>query len=383
MNKGLSLLSGVGFGAGLMYLWDPDRGRRRRALIRDKAVHMLNKTDDALDATVQDLTNRINCYVAEALHLFRRDQASDAVIVERVRAKMGRIVTHPSSILVTCDQGIVTLRGPILSREADPLIAVVASLRGVRGVEDRLERHETAGDIPGLQGVSRRPGIQPEFLQANWSPSARLVACVAGGTLALSGIRRGGVFGPLLGLTGLALLARGLTNKEVKRIVGVNSGHRAVDIQKTLNINAPRDLVFAFWTNYDNFPHFMSSVREVRDLGGGRSHWVVAGPAGVPIEWDAEVTRIELNKELGWKTLPGAPVEHAGLIKFDTNPDGSTRVHILFSYNPPAGALGHTVADLLGFDPKARMDQDLARMKTLIETGKTPHDAAQPEVITG
>lgn len=46
------------------------------------------------------------------------------------------------------------------------------------------------------------------------------------------------------------------------------------------------------------------------------------------------------------------------------------------SYNPPAGAIGHVVASLFGADPKSEMDADLARMKTLIETGIRPHDAA-------
>jgi uncharacterized membrane protein len=46
------------------------------------------------------------------------------------------------------------------------------------------------------------------------------------------------------------------------------------------------------------------------------------------------------------------------------------------SYNPPAGAIGLSLAALFGSDPKALMDDDLVRMKTMIETGKAPHDAA-------
>ena len=60
------------------------------------------------------------------------------------------------------------------------------------------------------------------------------------------------------------------------------------------------------------------------------------------------------------------------------NPDGTTRVDVQLSYNPPGGALGHLVAKLFGSDPKSEMDQDLARLKTLIETGNFPRDAAKP-----
>jgi uncharacterized membrane protein len=69
-------------------------------------------------------------------------------------------------------------------------------------------------------------------------------------------------------------------------------------------------------------------------------------------------------------------VQHAGLVRFDPEKRG-TRVHIRMSYNPPAGATGHAVAVALGADPRRQMDGDLLRMKTLIETGKAPHDAAR------
>jgi uncharacterized membrane protein len=108
-----------------------------------------------------------------------------------------------------------------------------------------------------------------------------------------------------------------------------------------------------------------------------QSHWKVAGPAGSTFEFDAEVTRAVPNQMIAWRTLPGSPVAHAGVVRFDPEADGRTRVHIRMTYNPPAGWLGHEVAAAFGVDPKHSMDADLARMKTLIETGRAPHDAAQ------
>ena len=94
------------------------------------------------------------------------------------------------------------------------------------------------------------------------------------------------------------------------------------------------------------------------------------GPAGVPIEWDTEVSAHVPNEVLGWRTVPGAVVDHAGLVHFEPA-DGGTRVHIQMSYNPPAGAVGHAVVALLGQDPKRAMDEDLVRLKSLLEEGKT------------
>jgi hypothetical protein len=47
-------------------------------------------------------------------------------------------------------------------------------------------------------------------------------------------------------------------------------------------------------------------------------------------------------------------------------------------YLPPGGAFGHAVASIFGADPKAEMDADLLRLKTVIETGRAPHGAAHP-----
>jgi uncharacterized membrane protein len=158
----------------------------------------------------------------------------------------------------------------------------------------------------------------------------------------------------------------------------VGAGRRAIDLVKTINVAAPVETVYAYWSDYTRFPEFMANVRDVRARGEGRTHWVVAGPAGVPVEWDAVETQRVPNEVLAWKTEPGSVVDHAGAVRFQPSRDGGTRVHVRMSYNPPAGALGHGVAALFGADPRSQMDADLARMKTAIETGTPPHDAAQP-----
>ena len=141
-------------------------------------------------------------------------------------------------------------------------------------------------------------------------------------------------------------------------------------VQKAVTVDAPIEEVFGFWDHYENFPRFMAHVREVRPAEAGRSHWVVAGPAGVPVSWDTEVSAYVPNELMGWRTIPGSAVDHAGYVRFE-RAEGGTRIHVRMSYEPRAGALGHTIATLLGQDPGRAMGADLARFKSLIEEGKT------------
>jgi uncharacterized membrane protein len=377
MKKATAVCGSLGLGAGLMYLFDPDRGNRRRAQMRNKVRHVANKTNDAIGKTSRDVANRVSGIVAEAGSLFTCGDASDEVLAARVRTKLGRLVSHPSSIEVAVKNGEVVLSGPVLAKEVDGLIKKVAKIRGVTGVESRLEAHEQAGNVPGLQGGRSDLGERFAFLQTNWSPTTRLIVGAAGGALAVYAARRKGLLGAATGPLGLGLFSRALTNLEMKRLIGVGAGRRAIDIEKAINIAAPVDVVFNYWTRHENFPQFMSNVREVRKIGEGRYHWVVTGPAGVSVEWDAEVTKLVPNRLLAFKSLPGSAVEQAGLIHFSPTSEGDTCVDIKMSYNPPAGAIGHVVAMLFGSDPKREMDEDLMRMKSFIETGQVPHDAAR------
>ncbi|MDO8587634.1 MAG: SRPBCC family protein [Armatimonadota bacterium] len=372
MDRRLSVISGLGLGAGLMYILDPDRGRRRRAMARDKAVHLVKSARHATDVTARDLANRARGLVAESKSMFSRQQVLDDVLEERIRAKLGRIVSHPGSIEIHAQNGEITVGGHVLSREADKLISTISRIRGVKGVENQLEAHEQAEDIPDLQGVPAPRGGQFELAQEHWSPAARFLVGGTGGALTLYGIRRGGLLGGALGLAGVGMLARAATNTEIKRLLAMGVGRCGVDVHKTLNIDAPIEEVFRFWTDYENFPQFMEHIREAHDLGEGRSHWTGAGPSGIPVSWNAEVTQSEPNSVIAWKSVPGSTVESEGIVRFDSNADGSTHVDVQMSYRPPAGAVGHAVAALFGADPKRQMDEDLGRMKNLIEREYAP-----------
>jgi uncharacterized membrane protein len=372
MGKVWAVLTSCGIGAGLAYLFDPDRGRRRRAVARDKVVSAVHAAGDAIDTTSRDVTNRTRGLVAGIRSRLTRDEVTDEVLVERVRSRVGFLVSHPRSIAVTASGGRVTLGGPVLTDEVDRLLGGVAAVRGVRSVDDRLELHDEPGDVPGLQGEPRRRRGGPRFelLQENWSPSARFFAGLAGGAAAVWGLRRAGLPGLLLSAGGTVLVARAATNLDLRRLVGLGGDRRAVTIRKAIEVQAPIDEVFEFWSRDESFPRFMSHVREVRRLDG-RSRWTVAGPGGVPIEWEIEMTQFVPNQVIAWRTVEGAAVAHAGTVRFEASADGATRVEVTLSYTPPGGALGHGLASILGSDPRRAMDEDLVRLKSLLEEGRT------------
>jgi uncharacterized membrane protein len=376
-KQALPLLGGVGLGTAMMALLDPVAGGKRRARMREGITHALDSTSGTIGATARDLSNRTRGLAAQARSAFHKEDASDDVLVERVRSRIGRVVSHPHAIEVHADQGRVTLAGAILSHEVERLLKHVWKVPGVRSVDNRLESHKRSDNVPGLQDGRGRAGAQFGLMQADWSPTTRLLTTLGGGALLAYGISRRDWAGAALGVMGAGLATRGATNKELKRMIGMRGGRRAVDFEKTINIHAPVNVVYDFWNNLENFPRFMSRVREVVDKGNGVSHWVVEGPAGVSAEWDAMITKFIPNRVLAWKSLPGTGIDNSGQIRFDSNPDGSTRINIRISYNPPLGVVGHTAAALFGADPESQMDADMIRMKNLIEGANPQRDAGQ------
>jgi uncharacterized membrane protein len=373
----LSVLGAIGIGAALMYYFDPQAGRRRRALLRDQWDHTTRKFHEGQRVVMRDATNRAHGYLAQAQRLKNRaETADDVIVVERVRAALGREVSHPHAIEVHVNDGKVTLGGPILAHEVDNLVSCVKGVRGVKGVENNLSVFDDPGNIPSLQGGVQREGNRPEFFQSNWSPSARTAAGGFGALLAVFGFMRGGLGGLALGTLGSGLLARAATNRDVKSIVGLGPSCEGVRVQKAIHIDAPVERVFEAWANFENFPQWMSHVRWVRDEGNNRYHWLVDGPAGMPVEWHSELHDVIENRQMCWRSLEGSMVDQAGRVLFEEDPNGGTRVQVELCYVPIAGAIGHAVAKAFGADPKSEMDADLMRFKTRIETGNPPHDSA-------
>jgi uncharacterized membrane protein/gas vesicle protein len=362
-------LSGVALGAGVMYLLDPRSGRRRRAETRQKAMHAARETAGMAEVVARDAANRSRGIAHRVANAFQPAEADDEIICERVRSALGRLSAHAGPISVTCQKSVITLSGPILARELPKVLAGVRLVRGVKGIENHLEPHVDAAHISALQGGRSSVSIMPNALRANWSPSNRFAFGALGLGLIGYGLanRRWWALG--LGLFGATLLTRSFAPRRTSRI----EGRRAIDVQKSIYINRPVEQVFGFFRQFENFPKFMTHVREIQQVADNRWRWRVYGPAHLPVEWEAEAVEFVPNELIAWQSISGSMVKTSGFVRFMRDERGGTRLNVHLHYAPIAGALGHTFARLFGADPKRQMDDDLLRLKSLLETGKSGH----------
>jgi uncharacterized membrane protein len=182
------------------------------------------------------------------------------------------------------------------------------------------------------------------------------------------------------GLTGVGLIARGVSGVcPVNAALGRTrrrddprralSGSRGLRLDQTITIARPVEEVYAFWRDLRNLPRFLRHLDRINVLDDERSHWVLRGPGGIRLEWDAEIINLIPFELIGWKSLPGADVASAGSVRFRALDADSTEVHVLLQYDPPAGKLGASLAWLAGQAPSTMLHDDLYRMKELLETG--------------
>ena len=143
MRKSLALIGAAGVGAGLMYLFDPDRGKHRRALLCDKATHFKNVTTDTTVKMGRDVRHRIRGCCAELTACcVEEGTVSNDVLEARVRSKMGHVSSHTGAVQVKADDGRIILRGQIPATELHPLLEAVMKTRGVSNIENYLEPNE-------------------------------------------------------------------------------------------------------------------------------------------------------------------------------------------------------------------------------------------------
>jgi ribosomal protein S8E len=133
-------------GAGFMFLLDPRGGGRRRALIRDKVVRGARVAREYADKRGRDAINRARGAMEEVKAQSREvENVPDRTLVDRVRARIGHVVAHPSSIEVTAENGKVILRGAVRRGEVARLREYLEQTRGVNDYRFELSEHEGPG----------------------------------------------------------------------------------------------------------------------------------------------------------------------------------------------------------------------------------------------
>jgi len=144
-------------GAAAMFMLDPDKGKRRRALARDKIGSAMRHSRHALRAAARDATQRLQGVRAEVNRRHRREgYPDDLLLIERVRARLGRVVGHPHAIQVGANRGVVVLSGPILAAEVGALLEATRAVPGVVAIEDHLAVYQSSDHVPSLQDGDTR-----------------------------------------------------------------------------------------------------------------------------------------------------------------------------------------------------------------------------------
>jgi len=213
----------MGVGAGMMYLFDPNRGRTRRAIARDKAISLYHASGEAVSRTAEDLRNRATGIASGTKSLLKSEPVSNEKLVERVRSKMGRYVSRPNAIEIDADNGNVRLRGSIFADELAKFLHCVKGIPGVASVDSQLVQDMRSPE------VQPRSGEQWDFMKKNWSPTTRVMASAVGGGLLLYGMKSRSHMGKATATVGLGLLTRGIANREIAEIKGISKIRRLVE----------------------------------------------------------------------------------------------------------------------------------------------------------
>jgi uncharacterized membrane protein len=226
----------------------------------------------------------------------------------------------------------------------------------------------------------------------NVAAPERLASVVGGGTLIAYGLSQRSWPGLGLAALGGALIYRGATGHcDLYQTLGINTARKGrsgrnvsvpyelgTRVDRTISIDRPPEEVYRFFRNFENLPRFMRHLECVKEIDNKHSHWVAKAPAGRTVQWKAEIINEVENKLIGWRSLDG-DIDNAGSVSFKESPSGrGTEVKVALQYNPPGGTLGALFARLFGEEPGQQVEEDLRRLKQLMETGEIPTTQGQP-----
>ena len=147
-------------------------------------------------------------------------------------------------------------------------------------------------------------------------------------------------------------------------------------IAESITVNVPVSQAYNQWTQFEEFPHFMEGVIEVKQLDDKRLHWK-AEIAGKSEEWYAEITEQIPDERIAWHSTSGA--KNSGTITFSAQGENQTAVNLQVDYEPEG--MVENLGDLLGL-VSARVSGDLTRFKEFIETRHSATGGWRGEIPT-
>jgi uncharacterized membrane protein len=379
-----SALTGAVAAAGVMYYFDTSGGRGRRADTGQRSAGAARHGLSRLQAASRDLAHRAYGLGARATALLRRGEIAPTVLVERVRARLGRVVSHPGAVHVSADERrIVRLTGVVLAWEHEPLRRAVAEVPGVEAVRDDLEVHESAQHVSALQSGPRRPR-RAQAAESGKTAALRLLMTLVGSSLLLSGTRRRGTLGAVGAAAGGALLLRSVTAP--RRRAARHRG-RVLEVCQTLHVRSPVESVYEALRHSDRLVALLPALRALRHRGDGATQWAVHDPQGWPLEWTAVITELQPNRQIAWRTTDDSMLAQWGMAWLEPIDGRQTRLHLYVSLRALPGRTGQALRRLLGTGPQGELTGNLGRLRQYLEGGMgaaaadTGASVARPDLL--
>jgi uncharacterized membrane protein len=133
-------------------------------------------------------------------------------------------------------------------------------------------------------------------------------------------------------------------------------------IEESIDVNVPVSTAYNQWTQFQDFPKFMDSVQEVKQLDDSHLHWR-ANVAGKEEQWDSEITEQIPDQRIAWRSTSG--VRNAGDVTFQKLSDAKTRIKLKMDYEPQSA--DEKIGDALGL-VRMQTKGNLKRFKELLES---------------
>jgi uncharacterized membrane protein len=161
-------------------------------------------------------------------------------------------------------------------------------------------------------------------------------------------------------------------------------------IEQIVYIQAPPEKAYRFWRLLSNLPRIIPYLESVRELDPKHSHWVAKTPLGNRVEWDAELIEDRSGELISWRSLPGAEIDSAGSVRFQSIGAGQeTMVTLSIKYNPPGGKMAANIVEFfdVGMDTqfqnalenfKHEMERDNARGQTAAVARSEASNSSNP-----
>jgi uncharacterized membrane protein len=331
-----SAFTGAVTAAGVTYDFDAGSGRHRRTRLGERAADLARRGLSRLQDASLGLAYRLT---GGTTALFRDGRIPSSLLAERVRALVGHIVTHPDAVHVeAADDRTVRLTGAVLAWELQPLREAVSVVPGIGRVVAELAVFESAERVGALLGETAKPTSASDT-QAETSTAVRLLLR----SVAPARRRR-------------ALRSRG----------------PSVEISRTLHVAAPVESVYAALRQPEQLVGVVPPLRALRHREEGATLWTLSDPEGWRVDCSAEVTELQPNRQIAWRSTVDSPVSLWGMLWLEPLEEGQTLLQLYISCRLPPGRTGAALHCLAGSGPRQQLTENLTRLRRHLEAAASP-----------